>query len=124
MNITQEPIIQGNITDLEYNASNYSNTFKFTLEIEKRTLHVYDSNKEQRTSFKSLVSNVCPNLTSHFKSTNNINIDKIIVYTEPINKDIDIIDIRAYDTNLEEYTSYEINELYSLYVANKEIGVF
>lgn len=124
MKITQEPIIQGNITDLAYNASEYSNTFKFTLEIEKKILHVYDSNKEQGTSFKSLVSKASSDLVTHFKSSNNIDIDKIILYTEPRNAGFDIVDIQAYDTNLEEYTGYESDELYSLYVANKKIGVF
>ncbi|MEG7377945.1 hypothetical protein V5785_01075 [Bacillus subtilis] len=124
MNITQEPVVQGTITDLSYNTSEYSRTFTYTLEIEKNILHVYDYNKEPGTSFNSLVSSASYDLVSHFKSSNNIKINKIICYTESTDEDVDILDIQTYDVNLEEYTGYIDDELYSLYISNKKIGVF
>ncbi|MGT8906716.1 hypothetical protein [Bacillus subtilis] len=124
MNITQKPVFQGTITDLSFNTSEHSRTFTYTLEIEKNILHVYDSNKEPGTSFKSLVSSASYDLVTHFKSSNNIKINKIIIYTEPIDEDLNILDIQTYDVNLEEYAGYIDDELYSLYVSNKKIGVF
>lgn len=78
MNISSTNIIQGRISNAgDDNKSNYV----FTLELEKKVLHIYDSLDHKSTSALNCVNSVVETLSSELNLKKN-GIAKVLIYTE------------------------------------------
>ncbi|MCY7679962.1 hypothetical protein MH122_14255 [Bacillus pumilus] len=118
MNISSTNIIQGRISSAgDDNKSNYV----FTLELEKKVLHIYDSLDHKSTSALNCVNSVVETLSSELNLKKN-GIAKVLIYTETdetlangYKNRGSALTIHAYDLKNNEFVEWVHDDLYQFY---------